>query len=156
MDSSAPKPEKRSSLRFDTLFPVVMSAEEYGSHRCIDRNISVGGMFLQTPEPLPLGATIRVHFAMEGGQGEIVARAQIVTRPGGIAYISDLFTEPRSRRRGLARALIQRLHQCATDSGATRCLLVPSLMTREIGLYEKHGYQGLIPMVLLIPDRTPP
>ena len=34
-------------------------------------------MFLETRDPLPLGSQVRVHFVMERGQGEIVARAEI-------------------------------------------------------------------------------
>jgi hypothetical protein len=32
-------------------------------------------------------------------------------------------------------------------------ILVPSLMTRQIGFYERHGYQDAVPMYLCIPSR---
>lgn len=77
MGCPAAKTEKRASLRFDLTFPVLVSADGFGTFRCIARNISEGGMFLQTGNPLPLGSVIRIHFAMENGQDEIVALAEI-------------------------------------------------------------------------------
>lgn len=59
------------------MFSVLVSSDTYGQHRCIARNISSGGMFLETGDPLPLGSLIRVHFVMEGGQGEITVQAQV-------------------------------------------------------------------------------
>lgn len=93
-------------------------------------------------------------FVVEEGS-RIVAKAQVVTKPGGIAYMADLFTEPDSRRRGLAGTLIEGLHDRVRAEGASKCILVPSLIAREIGLYEKYGYQELIPEILLIPRSVP-
>jgi hypothetical protein len=72
-----PAVENRQSLRFNVALPVLVSAEGFRTHRCIARNISAGGMFLETEEPLPLCSQVRVHFVMERGQGEIVARAEV-------------------------------------------------------------------------------
>lgn len=69
--------EKRGSSRFDKVFPVAISSRIFGEFHGIARNISSGGMFLEVPEPLPLGSVIRVHFAMPDSDGEIVARGEV-------------------------------------------------------------------------------
>ena len=69
--------EKRASLRLDAMFPVIVSSETFGSFRCVARNISQGGMFIESIEPLPLGCQVRIHFVMDRNQGEIVADGEI-------------------------------------------------------------------------------
>jgi hypothetical protein len=69
--------EKRATLRFDVLFPVLIEVPEMGTIRCVARNVSKGGLFVETIEPLPLGVGVRVHFMMDRNQGEIVAQAEI-------------------------------------------------------------------------------
>jgi hypothetical protein len=69
--------DKRRALRFDKVFPVAISSSAFGEGLGIARNISEGGMFLEMSDPLPLGCEIRVHFAMPGGDGEIVARGEV-------------------------------------------------------------------------------
>lgn len=70
--------DKRASLRFDVIFPVVISSEEFGSIRCIARNLSTGGMFVEALEPMPIGLEVKVHFVMERAQGEITAQGKII------------------------------------------------------------------------------
>jgi len=69
--------ERRGDLRFDAVFSVVVSSEEFGKMKCMARNISNRGMFIEARDVLPLGTEVRVHFLMDAGQGEIVARAVI-------------------------------------------------------------------------------
>jgi hypothetical protein len=77
MESRTQIREKRASLRLDAMFPVVLSSERFGDFRCMARNISQGGMFVESIDPLPLGCRVKVHFVMERNQGEIVAKAEI-------------------------------------------------------------------------------
>ncbi len=70
--------DKRASLRFDVIFPVVISSEEFGPVRCIARNLSSGGMFVEALEPIPIGLNVKVHFVMERSQGEITAQGRII------------------------------------------------------------------------------
>jgi len=44
---------------------------------CVARNVSAGGIFLETIEPLPLGAHVRVCFPVPDGSGEIVAIGEV-------------------------------------------------------------------------------
>lgn len=83
--------------------------------------------------------------------GRLVAKAQMVTTGDPVAYVSDMYTRPESRRMGLGSALLAHLHVRAAELGMTEMILIPSLMTRQIGFYEKHGYQGAVPMHVFIP-----
>jgi hypothetical protein len=56
---------KRTSLRFDTVFPVLISSDQFGEQNAMARNISAGGILLEIQEPLPLGTRVRVHFCMQ-------------------------------------------------------------------------------------------
>ena len=58
--------ERRAALRFDKIFPVQVESALYGTIRCVARNISTGGMFLETPEPFPLGTEVTIHFEQDG------------------------------------------------------------------------------------------
>jgi PilZ domain len=69
--------EKRIHIRFDKLFSVVLASELYGDAHVVARNVSAGGMLVQTPDVLPLGAVVTVHFRMPDCEDEIVARAEV-------------------------------------------------------------------------------
>jgi hypothetical protein len=74
---SSPARERRRYLRFDQMFTVSLEAPQMGAQRYVARNVSEGGMFLESCEPLPLGCPVRVHFAMPDGGGEIVAHGEV-------------------------------------------------------------------------------
>ena len=69
--------EKRRHLRFDHFFTVSLETPQHGAQSYVARNVSEGGMFLESREPLPLGCPVRVHFSMPDGGGEIVARGEV-------------------------------------------------------------------------------
>jgi hypothetical protein len=69
--------EKRRHLRFDQLFAVSLETPQDGTQIYVARNVSEGGMFLESREPLPLGCPVLVHFSMPDGGGEIVARGEV-------------------------------------------------------------------------------
>jgi hypothetical protein len=69
--------EKRIHLRFDKIFAVVLGNELYGETVAVARNISAGGMLVQTPEVLPLGSVVTVHFQIGDSDDEILARAEV-------------------------------------------------------------------------------
>ena len=68
---------KRQAMRFETVFPVILSSEHFGECNAMARNISSGGILLEISEPLPLGTEVRVHFAMPDSQASIVARGEV-------------------------------------------------------------------------------
>ena len=57
-------------MRFDKAFTVYLSGEE-GMTRGIARNISDGGMFIETREPYRLGSRIKVTFVAADSTTEI-------------------------------------------------------------------------------------
>jgi hypothetical protein len=69
--------QRREHLRFDTLVPVRVESLLFGDLRCIARNISSGGLFLEVGEPLPMGTTVRVCFPLPDGSGEVVAVGEV-------------------------------------------------------------------------------
>lgn len=69
--------EQRTSIRFNKVFEVAVSTEEFGEVSAIARNISAGGMQIETSVLLPLGSEVRVTFHMPDSDGSIVARAEV-------------------------------------------------------------------------------
>ena len=69
--------EKRIHIRFDKIFPVVLGSELYGETVAVARNISAGGMLVQSAEVLPLGSVVTVHFQIGDTDDELVARAEV-------------------------------------------------------------------------------
>src|SRR6187455_984564 len=75
--AALPLPEQRAHLRFDKMFTVRIESPLFGEIYCVARNISAGGIFLEMPDPLPLGATVRVCFPVPDGSGEVVAMGEV-------------------------------------------------------------------------------
>jgi hypothetical protein len=75
--AGASLPDQRAHLRFDKMFAVRVESLLFGEIYCVARNISAGGIFLELPDPLPLGATVRVCFPVPDGSGEIVATGEV-------------------------------------------------------------------------------
>ncbi len=73
----SPLTEQRQHLRFDKAFPVRVESILFGDMPCVARNVSAGGIFLETREPLPLGARVRVCFPIPFGDGEVVALGEV-------------------------------------------------------------------------------
>jgi hypothetical protein len=69
--------DQRAHLRFDKMFAVRIESLLFGEIYCVARNISAGGIFLELPDPLPLGATVRVCFPVPDGSGEVVATGEV-------------------------------------------------------------------------------
>ncbi len=79
--SSHPAPaeagDQRAHLRFDKAFPVRIESILFGEMACVARNVSEGGIFVETRDPLPLGARVRVCFLTPDETGEIVALGEV-------------------------------------------------------------------------------
>jgi hypothetical protein len=76
-EGAAALPDQRAHLRFDKMFAVRVESLLFGEIYCVARNISAGGIFLEIPDPLPLGATVRVCFPVPDGSGEVVATGEV-------------------------------------------------------------------------------
>lgn len=68
--------ERRRAHRFDKAFPVYL-VSDCGIWRGIARNISTGGMFIETRDPQPLGGRLRISFADDRTGVEITAHAEV-------------------------------------------------------------------------------
>jgi len=68
--------ERRRSSRFDKVFPVYLVSPD-GIGRGIARNISEGGMYIETREPLPLGGQVSVRFVDDRFGVEITAASEV-------------------------------------------------------------------------------
>ena len=68
---------KRKAMRFESVFPVILSSEEFGECNAMARNVSAGGILLEMSDPLPLGTRVRVHFSIAESQASIVARGEV-------------------------------------------------------------------------------
>jgi hypothetical protein len=69
--------EQRASIRFDKVFSVLLSAEGFGEIEAVARNISRGGMLIETPSLPALGSAVHVRFQMPGSDATIVCRAEV-------------------------------------------------------------------------------
>jgi len=69
--------DRRRADRLDKVFQVEVSSPVFGSYLCVARNISAGGIFLETFDPLPLGSEVRIHFEMPDSSGEVVAKGEV-------------------------------------------------------------------------------
>jgi hypothetical protein len=78
--------DRRAGSRLDKVFPVWLE----GVHGCgmgIARNISEGGMFVETATPHPIGSQVQVSFPSEAGDmiavGEVRYVCHLVGRKAG-------------------------------------------------------------------------
>jgi PilZ domain-containing protein len=69
--------DQRAHLRFDKMFVVRLESLLFGEIYCVARNVSAGGIFLELPDPLPLGAAVRVCFPVPDGSGDVVASGEV-------------------------------------------------------------------------------
>jgi PilZ domain len=74
-------PERRSSARLDKVFAVWLEGER-GEVHGIARNISPGGLFVETPETQPIGSEVRVNFTSFSGGGLVAV--------GEVRYVCHL------------------------------------------------------------------
>lgn len=68
--------ERRRASRFDKVFPVYLVSPD-GIGRGIARNISSGGMYIETRDPLPLGGEVSVRFVDDRFGVEISANSEV-------------------------------------------------------------------------------
>jgi hypothetical protein len=80
--------ERRAAPRLDKVFSVLIDGERGGAFG-VARNISQGGMFVETHDPQPLGTQVRITFEGQGGHmtavGEVRYVCHLIGRPTGAA-----------------------------------------------------------------------
>lgn len=70
------KTERRGATRLRLAFPVLIEGP-YGIRRCMGRDISSGGLFVETADPYPPGSLVRVIFSVPDGSWEMSARCEV-------------------------------------------------------------------------------
>jgi hypothetical protein len=75
--SASEQVERRSAPRLDKIFPVYIEGERGGALG-VARNISQGGMFVETRNPEPLGSQVRVSFPSNAGEMTAVAEVRYI------------------------------------------------------------------------------
>lgn len=77
MDRRVDSSSQPNEVGFDSLFTILLTSDQFGEQRCIARNITENGIFIECRDVLPLGAAVQVHFLAQDGHGEIVANAVV-------------------------------------------------------------------------------
>jgi hypothetical protein len=76
-EAAAGSADRRQAPRLDKAFPVWIEGD-HGPGVGVARNISEGGMFIETREPQPLGSQVRVSFPAAWGEMSAVAEVRYV------------------------------------------------------------------------------
>jgi hypothetical protein len=69
--------EQRATIRFNKVFEVSLSSEDYGEIGAVARNISIGGMLIETPSVPPLGSEVRIRFQIPDSDASIIVRGEV-------------------------------------------------------------------------------
>ncbi len=85
-------PDRRAAPRLDKVFPVHLEGER-GAGMGVARNISEGGMFVETRAPHPIGSQVRVTFPSEAGA---------MTAVGEVRYVCHLLGRGAPPRKGIS------------------------------------------------------
>jgi len=96
--------------------------------------------FQPMPETVLKNENVRAFYANLDGQA--AGWSLLVTTARNAAYISDMFTLPSFRGRGVAEAMLGTMHDAAASAGKTYSLLVPSVMAWNY--YQRFGYETLV------------
>jgi hypothetical protein len=80
--------ERRSDTRLDKVFRVYLEGE-HGMGLGIARNISEGGMFVETRAPQPIGSQVRITFPADWGEMNAVAEVRYVCHLLGRTQVSE-------------------------------------------------------------------
>ncbi len=75
--TAKPGAERRTAPRLDKVFRVYLEGER-GCGLGIARNISEGGMFVETRAPQPIGTQVKITFPSESGDMVAVAEVRYV------------------------------------------------------------------------------
>ncbi len=81
-------PDRRNDTRLDKVFRVYLEGE-HGMGLGIARNISEGGMFVETRAPQPIGSQVRITFPADGGEMSAIAEVRYVCHLLGRTPVAD-------------------------------------------------------------------
>jgi len=89
--------ERRKHNRHPVLSVVNIVSPTHGEFSCIARNISSGGIFLETRDPLPIGSQLRMRLGHGFGVSQITALGTVKNQyylhyasPSGKGFMSGM------------------------------------------------------------------
>ncbi len=68
--------DRRQSSRLDKLFPVYLDHQSH-IEIALARNVSAGGVFIETSKEYPLGSQVKVTFTFPGSTTELSMQAEV-------------------------------------------------------------------------------
>lgn len=68
---------QRIAPRVSRSFAVSVMSDRFGQAYAVARNISCGGMMLETTEPLPLGTHVHVQFTVPEAHSQVVVKGEV-------------------------------------------------------------------------------
>jgi len=102
---------KRLSPRFPLAFPILLEDDQGCVERCMARNISSNGLFVECRKFFPLGTKLRVIFTHPSGKVEVAAEV-VVTR--AVELGTQTYEEP-SLHAGLGLRFLSFDHSISFD-----------------------------------------
>ena len=99
------------------------------------------------PEQLHDPLVRHYYIALDG---RVVCQGQAFTSSGRAVYVGGMFTQEAYRRRGLATALMQRIHTDAATTGIADSILVALPM--GVPLYQRLGYVPVLYVQKFVPN----
>ena len=82
-------------------------------------------------------------YAIRDRSGKILCKAQINSESRAHILIGGVYTEPGSRRKGLAKLMMKTLLKISSECGKSCVLFVNKLNAAAISLYEKTGFRKI-------------
>lgn len=90
--------ERRAAPRLDKAFPVFIEGDRGGALG-VARNISAGGLFVETRDPEPIGSQVRVSFPSNDGEMTAVGEVRYV------CHLAGRLAGAEPDRRGVVRGM---------------------------------------------------
>lgn len=84
--------------------------------------------------------------------GKAAGWGYLVHADAEYAYVAGMFTAPAFRQRGVASALLNRMHQFASEKGIRKVMLVPSFMAWNF--YSRRGYRTIAHFSTFLPSEA--
>ena len=117
-DSGPPVSERRSYRRVMLEAPVMLdAAAEYKKAQC--RNVSAGGVAVQTDGPLPVGTVLEIYFELPIGYA-VETRAEVVRSHGNEVALRFVDLDPRAQVALRSYCRVSGLHRVSVPPSTAR------------------------------------
>lgn len=104
------------------------------------------------PFPRKLAGALNSHAFYAEIDQQAAGWGYLILRSPHCAYVAGMFTQPEFRRKGVATALLNKMHQFTLAQGIDSIILVPSFMAWNF--YTKRGYQTVAHFSTFLPSEN--